>query len=446
MENYQQAKNELLTICRSLSDWIEQARLLPGVSMEALGQWRRTCQEVERQLSSEIIRVAVVGAIKSGKSTFVNSLLMGDYLMRGAGVITSIVTRIRTGPRLNATLYFKSWDEINEEIVNALVLFPAAGGGFNNDRFDIRNSQQRMALQKTLSALTTDEWITNDTRNINSVLLTCYLKGYETVKEIIGSNTKTLRYSNETFSEHRKFVGNDSLAVYLKDIELEIPTGALDFNIEIADCQGSDSSNPLHITMIQDYLLRAHLLVYVISSRTGLRQGDIKFLAMIKKMRILDNTLFILNCDLSEHESLEELNRLIAQLREELSSIRPNPEIYTISALYNLFKTHNDNLPVKDQRRFEQWEKETELVEVSDRNTVWFETEFRKKVTQDRTALFFINNIERLGVMISAMTHWTRLQEEIFTRDSNSAAEILHKIQQHRIRMDSIRTMIRSTL
>jgi len=37
------------------------------------------------QLTEETIRVAVVGPIKSGKSTFLNALLRGDYLKRGAG-------------------------------------------------------------------------------------------------------------------------------------------------------------------------------------------------------------------------------------------------------------------------------------------------------------------------------------------------------------------------
>ena len=112
--------------------------------------------------------------------------------------------------------------------------------------------------------------------------------------DIIGPDTVTLCYAEDHFGEHRTFVGNDILAVYLKDVELEINTGDIDSHIEIADCQGSDSSNPLHLTSIQDYLLRTHLIVYVISSRTGLRQADIKFLSMIKKMGIMENILFVL--------------------------------------------------------------------------------------------------------------------------------------------------------
>ena len=47
----------------------------------------------------------------------------------------------------------------------------------------------------------------------------------------------------------RAFVGNETLAVYLKDVLLEISSGNVESNIEIADCQGSDSSNPLHLAI-----------------------------------------------------------------------------------------------------------------------------------------------------------------------------------------------------
>ena len=81
------------------------------------------------QLSEEIIRVAVVGPIKSGKSTFTNSVLKGDYLKRGAGVVTSIVTRVRRGKILVAKLFFKSWDEVNAEVDQARKLEAKHGRG-----------------------------------------------------------------------------------------------------------------------------------------------------------------------------------------------------------------------------------------------------------------------------------------------------------------------------
>ncbi|RLC10893.1 MAG: hypothetical protein DRH43_05365, partial [Deltaproteobacteria bacterium] len=56
----------------------------PGLS--SLEGWKSTTTRIERQLGEETIRIAVVGSIKSGKSTLVNAIFGGDYLKRGAGV------------------------------------------------------------------------------------------------------------------------------------------------------------------------------------------------------------------------------------------------------------------------------------------------------------------------------------------------------------------------
>ena len=156
-------------------------------------------------------------------------------------------------------------------------------------------------------------------------------------------------YEGADFAGHMAFTGSDNLAVYVRDISLTIDAHRLDAGVEIADCQGSDSPNPLHMAMIQDYLARTHLIVYVISSRTGLRQADIRFLSMIKTMGIMDHILFVVNCDFSEHESLAELGRLTDKLAAELALLKPEPDIYVFSALFNLFKARAADLSAKDR-------------------------------------------------------------------------------------------------
>ena len=124
MDTYSALKNELLHINREALGLFATARSIPGMADYSFGEWEKTCEQLPRQLDEDIIRVAIVGPIKSGKSTFLNSIFKGEYVKRGAGVITSIVTRVRNGERLRAKLFFKSWDEINAEMEQALVLFP----------------------------------------------------------------------------------------------------------------------------------------------------------------------------------------------------------------------------------------------------------------------------------------------------------------------------------
>ncbi|MGD9251657.1 MAG: hypothetical protein PVG19_10560, partial [Desulfobacterales bacterium] len=255
-----------------------------------------------------------------------------------------------------------------------------------------------------------------------------------------------VRYGEERFGEHRDFAGNDDLAVYLKDIQLEICSPHLERHVEIADCQGSDSPNPLHLAMIQDYLLETHFIVYVISSRTGLRRADIKFLSIIKRMGILDNILFVFNADFSEHDSLEDLQDLKAKVTEELAILRPDPEIYTFSALFNLFRAGEDQLTDKDRGRLEQWRTDKDLVAFSDAESQRFLNDLQHKLIDEAAFLRLRNHVERLLVMAADIGSLLKMKQELLRADEKRAGDIVRRISANRQRMAQIRSVIKNTL
>lgn len=445
MENFSTMNQAMLQINRELQSLFNSVKSIPGLSVSSFGDWEKTCQSLRRQLDEEVIRVAVVGPIKSGKSTFLNSILRGDYLKRGAGVVTSIVTRVRAGEALKATLFFKNWDEINADIEQALSLFPAWDKQAQEGVFDIQQAALRQKLQDELNSLGSEQLITRDARNINNVLISSYLKGYDAVCDIIGTNA-TRHFSGDQFADHKDFVGDETLAVYLKDVALEINSPGLEPNLEFADCQGSDSSNPLHLAMIQDYLLVTNLIVYVISSRTGLRRADIRFLSMIKKVGILDNILFVINCDFSEHDSLDDLKALVARIYDELSMIKKAPDVYTFSTLYNLFNFNANELSAKDKARLDQWREDTDLVEFANQGLVKFETVFKEKLSRKRNSLLYKNHLERLNVIISGIDNWLGINSEILNKDAKSAREIINKLDYQQERLGQIKSLVNATL
>jgi GTPase SAR1 family protein len=446
MNLYSSLKEDLLHLNQDILFLLNRAKEIPGISNDSFFKWERTCSGIYRQISEEIVRVAVVGAIKSGKSTFVNSLLHGDYLKRGAGVVTSIVTKIRKGEKLSAKLFLKSWDEVNSELQQALVLFPSFKWPSENKSLDIRQNKDRMELQKALDSLSAEYLFTKDARNINSVLITLYLKGYDRVKDMMGSDNKIREYGPDQFYKHMDFVGDDSMAVFLKDIQLEIVDSSLESNVQIADCQGSDSPNPLHLAMIQDYLLRTHLIVYVISSRTGLRRADIRFLSMIRKMGIMDNIIFVINCDFSEHDSLEELSALVQKIKEEIVLIKSDPEVYAFSALYHLFKSQTDRLSEKDGNRLGYWEQEESLIKFSRQQLEEFNASLRKKLTSEKHFLLLKNHLERMAVAASGLKGWISVTRDLLNRDASSVEEITQKVKQHQIRITQLESVIKNTL
>jgi GTPase SAR1 family protein len=446
MDHYYKNREAILQINEETAALIRRAETVLGHSTAVFEQWKKSSADVARNLIDHIMRIAVVGAIKSGKSTLVNALLQDDYLKRGAGVVTSIVTRMRRGNQLRARLYLKSWDQINAEIDQALVLFPAEQWQREERRFDIRRSKDRHDLAEALHNLDAELHVAADGLNADSVLLSSYLKGFDRVHSMIGAESTTVEFKADRFADHRTFVGDDHLAVYLKDIQLDITGPGLDTNIEMADCQGSDSPNPLHMAMIQDYLLKAHLIIYVISSRTGLRQADIRFLSIIKQMGIAHNMLFVCNCDIDEHESVSDLNTLLQKISEELSLMLPEAQLFVFSALHHLFDSCRKGLSARDAARLSQWEKSNDLVAFSNAEIVRLKATLGRKLTQERSALMLQNQIERIDILGAGLVNWIKLNQNLLQRNAGEAQALAERIQSHQGYMLQVQSMIRGTL
>ena len=446
VHQFAELREELENISGGLLDHLGHLLEIPALQDPAFQSWQKTCHRVQQELANEMVRVAVVGPIKSGKSTLVNALLGDDLLKRGAGVVTSFVTRIRQGKTLKANIHLKSWEEINREIRQALVLFPSRSWSGDRDAFDIREETHREELSRALGELPLEKQISHDTRNPSMVILTSYLKGFGIMRALNPSDALTLTFEKDEIQQHRQFAGDEVLAVFAKDIALEIDTEFGRGNLELADCQGSDSPNPLHLAMIQDYLHLAHLLIYVISSRTGLRQADLRFLTMIKKMGILNNVLFVVNCDFSEHDSLEDMHGVIAKIKEELALIQPKAQVFAFSSLFHLIGYDPDRLPEKDRLRFEQWLKQEDLVAFSSDETNRFNAVLNDKHTNERFSLLLKNDVDRLRMVSQGMAYWADVHGDVLSDDEDKALDISKRIETHRERIDEISAMIQRTL
>ncbi len=450
-------KNEILIINNELSDLLSNALTDLSISDKTFMHWEKQCSEIRQQLVRERLRIAVVGPIKSGKSTFINSLLKADYLKRGAGVITSIITRIRPGPSLQALLFFKSWDEINAEIRRAMALFPSSSEWkAPDDGFDIRREQDRCNLKKALATLLnfkreTNEdifGITNNAPNENSVLLASYLDGFEKAVQAILScdSDLTLKYQGTRFADHQLFVSNDALAVYLKDIQIQIDSLKRFGDIEIADCQGSDSINPSHFTFIQQYLLSANLILYVVSGRTGLRRADIDLLSVIKKMGIGKNIMFIINFDFNEHDSYTNLGHIVCKITAEIALIKKDASVYAISALFNLFKSNKKQLSPKERQIFLQWQNDSELIAFSDKETERLETALSQKLLGERFALLFTNKLVRQESILKGLNRQLKINRTVLNKDAQFAKALIQKINVYQEKMQGLGRAIRRTI
>jgi len=338
---------------RSLLFLAGTVREVLGDAAEPPAQWETRLRELGRP--DDDFRIAVAGTVKSGKSTLVNALIGRDVLKRGAGIVTSLVTRVRPGPELKARMRLKGWVDVNREATDAALFL---GAGEDGRPVDLRSAHDRAILEKALAELGEEVLGEGGFFDKNVSLLRAYLQGQGKVCDLLADQATEVEFGPDEFDRHRDFAGHDALAAYVDDLVLEIPGLPFPGAWEIADCQGYDSPNPRHMEMVQQYLLGAHLVVYAVSSRIGLREADLRFLRDIKAMGLVESTQFVLNADLGEHGSLEDLSLLRDRMAGELVNLAGPVPIHTFSALRALLtglREGGQELSRKEQLLLELW-------------------------------------------------------------------------------------------
>ncbi|MDW7709077.1 MAG: dynamin family protein [Deferrisomatales bacterium] len=338
---------------RSLLFLAGAVRELLGAQGEPVPPWEARLQGLGGD--GERFRIAVAGTVKSGKSTLVNALIGRDALKRGAGIVTSLVTRVRPGKELIARMRLKGWAEVNREATDAALFL---GGGEDGRPVDLRSARDREALALALARLGEEVLGEGGFFDKNVALLRAYLGGQARVADLVTDQPRMVEFGPDGFERHREFAGHDALAAYVDDLVLEIPGLPFPDTCELADCQGYDSPNPRHMEMVQQYLLGAHVVVYVVSSRVGLREADFRFLRDIKALGLVESTRFVLNADLAEHGSAEDLAELGRRVGEELEHLVGQVPLHTFSALRALLRglrERGEPLSRRDELLLQVW-------------------------------------------------------------------------------------------
>ncbi|WP_459914526.1 dynamin family protein [Desulfocicer niacini] len=440
--------DEIIHMADNLSALFEHMKIIPGMYDQRVAFQHGICTRVPHQINSGLVRIAVVGAIKSGKSTCVNALVGAEILKRGAGVITSMVTRIRPGTTPVARVFMKSWDEINEALRRSLVLFPRhliPVEGVSPESFDLRRKKDRQFLRAVSVQLGGGQGLTPRGLQPEFVRIRQALDAYDRVRHLVQADPVTLTFDGDDFNGHHLFTGDGAAAFFADDVLLETPGASLAQGVELADCQGSDSTDPCHLAQIQDYLVTANLIIYVISSRMGLREADLVFLHMIQEMGLMDNMIFVLNVDLGEHGCLEDLKALENQVKNELVCVHPQPRVYTISCLHTLYCALGNRLLPVDRERIHLWEQVPGLMTHTRGEETLFLTHLKQKIQQDRFSLMVENNIQRMGVACAFAGGRIQMFFDLLSRDQERADHAMRELKRMKGQGESLRGMVRKT-
>lgn len=428
MNEYLQLKAKICRKVESLEESIkdlESFRLADGA---LLSRWADHLEQVRASLEDSLLRIAVVGAVKSGKSTLINTILGRDILKRGAGIITAFITRIQSAEELGGWVELKGWSQVREEIDTAMAMLPfsleSAPGGM-----DIRLARERERLQERLERVSVEWQKEGGNPDPNFILLHCYLSGYKGVSPLMAETENRILFDENSILQHQDYVGNEGQSVYIRDMELHCPVPWLGSRVEIADCQGSDSPNPLHFALLQQYLMKCHFILYVISSRAGLRQADFKLLEFIKTLRMFPQTFFILNADFDVHPHGDDLDNLISRVRKELNWLVPHPQLFTFSSLYHLMEELGDGLSARQKRHLDIWREDEALVRLTESGFSSFREELSRKIAGQRARILLGASLGRLVLVARSARDIALARRSLMAQDIARLVEASGKLK-----------------
>ncbi len=418
MNLYQQFKKNVEQRQALLEDRIrelEEQRLADPVQT---AHWREALSRVKVSLEDQLLRIAVVGSVKSGKSTLINTLLERDLLKRGAGITTAFITRIKTSRDLGGWVELKPWKQVLEEINESLKLLPLPQGESHEMLdVDLRRPEDRDRLRDRVRRIQRDWQQARGPLDSHFILLNNMLQGYSAVENMIGDEVNRLLFEGHSIGQHQRFAGVESNAAYVRDMELHVPAPWLGESIEIADCQGSDSPNPLHLGHVQQYLMCSHFILYVINSRMGLRESDFKLLELVKTLRMAPQTFFVLNVDLDDHPDVADIRRILERVREELSWVVPHPRVYAFSGLYHLMDAQGESLAEAERSRFDLWRRCSSMSSLTREGFSAFRRDLIQRVCEQRTRVLCAVGLSRLCMVAGSLMDTAAVRRELLDRD-----------------------------
>jgi len=425
----------------------EWARLFPQAASQG-EHWLKVLGEVRAHVSEETCRLAVVGAVKSGKSTAINSLLGQDLLKRGAGILTAMITRIQPGPEPRAVLKFKEWPEINGEINRALGLLPVPRLRERSTPLDMQRAADRELLFQVLAEAQQEDIWSAGSLDPNYLLLKSYLEGYDRVQEHLQS-ADVLSLSGPELVRHREMVTREATAVYLKDVLLTVPFPWDAAGVELGDCQGSDSPIPQHLAQVLAYLVKCDLVLYVVSSRVGLRQADFQFLGELKRMGLTPHVLSILNVDLGEHASLDEVRGIRDRVALELAPWQPEPRVYAFSALKLLLDRRRSRGEALDQREaglLSVWALDTATARFADQEAARFQEDLQGAVQRLQGRRLAGGSLSQVQMVARGLREQLDLTRSLLGQDLEALKRVESHLQARRQPLESTLANLDRTL
>ncbi len=361
-----ESANAFNTRIKSLEKILAQLENNWPQSNSHLQRWRLTLTTLNQLRTSFSLPVTCIGPVKSGKSTLINSLAGADLLPTGAGITTSFPTTVSAGKSFSAQIELQPEITINEMFAQAINLL------FSDDLGDRQLSlftpTDRLQIEGLLNHYQRHGKLTrHGIFNESYRLLRNLINGAEKVAEHYHNQQLNFTINDPGNQHYRLFIRDETLSPYLLGIKVKAVLKLLPPYLALRDLPGLDTPNPSHQHVIVQQLGESPALIYVISSRIGLRQADYQLLEHLRELGLEERLLFVINLDLDEHQNKNELENIIERCSDELCELGFTQPIYAFSALA-LFWSRPEiltQLNTASQQRFARWQEEGEKLAIS---------------------------------------------------------------------------------
>jgi hypothetical protein len=197
------------------------------------------------------------------------------------------------------------------------------------------------------------------------------------------------------------------------------------------------------------YLLKTDLLLYVISSRIGLRQADFLFLAELKKMGLLPHIRFLINLDLTEHQSLGDIQGITQRLQQELAPLLPQPSLYAFSALQLLLERRRQRgeiLPEREEALLAVWATDPQIQSFSAGEAQRFTVELGHLLQELRHRRLMGSSLSQVATVAQGFKEQLALVQELLGKDLASFQDLEGRFQQRRQPLRATLESLRLTL
>ena len=333
---------------------------------DLLQRWQQSLVTINELRLNFSLPVTCIGPVKSGKSTLINTLAGADLLPTGAGITTSFPTTLSAGKKFSAEIKLQPETVINEMFSRAANLL------FSNEtEIGERSpfaSSERFQVKKLLDNYQTNGNLTrHGIFNESYRLLKNIISGTEKVSEYYIEKNLNFTIADPDNSSYRQFIRDETLSPFLSEIHIKAPLKLLPPHLSLRDLPGLDTPNPSHQSIIIQQLSESPALLYVISSRIGLRQADYQLLEHLHKLGLHERLLFVINLDLDVHADADEINSMSKRCSDELNELGFSQPKYAFSTLALFWSRQEiaDKLNPTCKRRWQTWQEDPDKLKIS---------------------------------------------------------------------------------